>query len=150
MLISKHDCYKYLFDIKDKGIDVSEHISSLAVNGVPDSQTLKLITEHFNVPTIEFYKFLNNKKHNIIKETLSSQGAPVSTYIKIATSIITQATITLEKQFKDDLVGANKFMECLGLAKLSSALTEYFTTNNFTSLVETVNSVRTDIKLILD
>lgn len=153
MLITKHDAYKYLFELKDKGIDISKCIYEMGVTGRVGTESIKLLTEHYNLPVVNFYVLLNNKRngsHYLIKEILQCTGKPVSTYIKIATSLITQATITLEKQFQNDSLGANKFIECVGLAKLSNALSEYFTNNNYEPLVETIQDIRTDIKTLLD
>jgi hypothetical protein len=149
MLINKHDCFNILFEIQSKGNDVHNEITELMNNNViPKCVINELKEQHY--PTIEFYLNLNNKAHKIIKEVLCCENKPVSNYIKMATSIITQATITLEHMNPDDIVAQNTLIENLHLRELSKALNTYFTYGDYTSLVNTIKETRTDIKAILD
>lgn len=150
MLINKHDCYNVLFEMNSKGTDVHEDISKFMKN--PDYIPPIVIThlKEQNYPTIEFYLRLNNKAHKVIKEILTCENKPVSNYIKIATSLITQATITLEHTCKDDIQLQNQLIEALYLKELSNALNVYFSEGDYSKLVETVNRIRQDVKLILD
>ena len=85
-----------------------------------------------------------------LSRVLCCENKPVSNYIKMATSIITQATITLEHMNPDDIVAQNTLIENLHLRELSKALNTYFTYGDYTSLVNTIKETRTDIKAILD
>ena len=149
MLINRHDC----IDLLIKRKDTDEFISYL-LNHPEESINYDIcqyiIENDIEVPVIDHYRFLNNKAHKVIKEVLESEGKDVATYIKIATSLITQATITLEHQFKDDVKGANDFITNTLLSELSQALYLYFNHNDYSELVNTINKVKNDIKLILD
>ena len=57
------------------------------------------------------------KLHKIISELLRDDSKSACDCIKTITSLITQATITLEKQF-NDIEEANEFIECVGLKEL--------------------------------
>ena len=151
MLINRHDCIELL--MKQNDIKAEKLLSKLMSD--PNLTINKEICDYFierdlDVPTITHYKHLNNKAHKIIKEVLECDGKDVATYIKMATSLITQATITLEHQFKDNLEGANTFIQNTLLCELSQALYIYFNYNDYTELVNTVDKIRYDIKLILD
>lgn len=150
MLIDKHDCYNILFEMQSQGIDVHEDLTSLMNNSniVPKS-VINYLKEHQD-PTVYFYLNLNHKAHKIIKEVLCCENKPVSNYIKMATSIITQATITLEHMNPKDIDAQNTLIENLHLKELSKALTTYFTYGNYEPLVETIKETRLDIKAILD
>lgn len=156
MLLDKHECYNVLFDMRDNyGINIDKELSQLMSNSYDDNFIIpKSVITHLKGNksnyVIEFYMRLNNKAHKLIKQTLTCLNQPISVYIKIATSIITQSIITLEHDFKNDIVGQNKFIQCLQLADLSNGLADYFTNGDTTLLVSTVNSIRLDIKLILD
>lgn len=148
MLISKHDCFTILKELHNSGEDVSEEVKEAISGNIPKCVVHKLIEQDNDV--VRFYLNLNNKAHKIIKEILTCEGKPIKTYLKIASSIITQGLITMEHLYENDIQGQNKFIECLGLKELSFGISEYFATGNYESLVTAVNSNRNDIKLILD
>lgn len=150
MLISKHDCYNVLFELQSSGVDVHEDLKEFMRN---KTYTPKCVIDYLkdsNYPVIEFYLRLNNKAHKIIKEILTCENKPVATYIKIATSIITQATISLEHMDKDDIEQQNVLIDNLHLKELTNALNNYFTTGDYTLLVDTIKESREDVKAILD
>lgn len=150
MLINKHDCYSVLFEMQSQGKNVQEDISKFMKNHDYVPPVVITYLKEQNYPTIEFYLRLNNKAHKVIKEILTCDNKPVSNYIKIATSLITQATITLEHTCKDDIQLQNRLIEALYLKELSKALNIYFAEGDYTKLVETVNRIKQDVKLILD
>ena len=150
MLISKHDCYNILFELQSNGNDVHEDLKQFMKS---KNYTPKCVINYLkdsNYPVIEFYLRLNNKAHKIIKEILTCENKPVATYIKIATSIITQATISLEHMNKDDIEQQNVLIDNLHLKELTNALNNYFTTGDYTLLVDTIKESREDVKAILD
>lgn len=149
--LTKHECYNILFELESNGQDVHEDITK--VMSSKDSYIPEKVISHLkNIhhPTVEFYLTLNNKAHKIIKEILTCDNKPVSNYIKMATSLITQATITLEHMNPDDLDVQNRFIESLKLSEVSDALCTYFATGDFSKLVEVIKYIRSDIKCILD
>ena len=150
MLIDKHECYNILFDLQSSGIATHEDISRFMKERdyIPKCVINYLIEQ--NNPTIEFYKLLNNKAHKIIKEILTCENKTVSTYIKIASSLITQATITLEHTCQDDIDKQNELIKNLHLKELTHGLNIYFSTGNYRELVDVVLETRNDIKAILD
>ena len=80
----------------------------------------------------------------------NQQLVTVSTYIKIASSLITQATITLEHTCQDDIDKQNELIKNLHLKELTHGLNIYFSTGNYRELVDVVLETRNDIKAILD
>lgn len=149
MLANRHDCLSILYKLHESGVDVTNDLKDILDNDTtPKSVVNELIKENDNV--VNFYLNLNKKAHKIIKETLTCEGKPVATYLKIATSIITQGIIAMEHLYVDDIEGQNRFIECLGLADLASALSEYFANGDYTKLVEAVSNNKKDIKAILD
>lgn len=149
MLCSKHDCYSILSDLQKEGKDVSTELYEVIHNStVPKIVIKELISRDDAV--VSFYLNLNNKAHKIIKEVLTCEGKSVSTYIKIASSIITQGVITMEHIYESDIAGQNNFVECLGLKKLSEGINIFFETGNYKPLVEAVEQNRLDVKTLLD
>ena len=149
MLANKHDCYSILLELKNNGQDVSKELNEVISNKTLPKVIIKeLIKRDNNV--VNFYLNLNNKAHKIIKEILTCEGKSVSTYIKIATSIITQGVIAMEHLYESDINGQNDFIDCLGLKDLSNGIAEYFQTGDYKPLVEAVNRNRLDVKSLLD
>ena len=149
MLCNKHDCYSILADLQNSGNDVSAELYEVIHNStVPKIVIKELISRDDAV--VSFYLNLNNKAHKIIKEVLTCEGKPVSTYIKIASSIITQGVITMEHIYESDIEGQNNFVECLGLKRLSEGINIFFETGDYTPLVEAVQQNKLDVKTLLD
>lgn len=149
-MLNKHDCYEILFNMANEGLDVHDEISKVMTteNYIPKI-VINYLKEN-NDPTVKFYLNLNNKAHKIIKEILTCDNKPVSTYIKIATSLITQATITLEHMDPKDIKSQNLLIKSLKLSDISQSLSTYFNSGDFTSLVEIIKETRKDVKLLLD
>lgn len=151
MIINRHDCINLLLKY-DNEPECEQLLSNIINNNVDiNSDVLRyLLAKGEYIPVIEHYKLLNNKAHKVIKEILTCEGREVAIYIKIATSLITQGTITLEHKFKDDVKGANRFIAYTRLPELSEALYFYFKEGNFDYLVFEINNIRKDIELILN
>ena len=149
MLATRHDCYVILYEIQNSGTDVSSELNEVITkNSVPRVVVEELIKREN--PVVMFYLNLNKKAHKLIKELLTCDGKPVSNYIKIASSLITQCVIAVEHVYTDDVSGQNDFFECLGLKQLSDGIKTYFDTGDYRSLVEAVNRNKEDVKSLLD
>lgn len=151
MLINRHDCIEKLINCNDTEADILlDYLMKHPKEAINKDICNYFIKKKIEIPVIEHYKLLNNKAHKVIKETLECEGKDVATYIKIATSLITQGTITLEHKFKDSVDDANNFIRNTLLCELSQALYLYFNYNDYTELVSVIGDIRNDIKLILD
>lgn len=151
MLIEVHDCLDILLKYETEK-ECRDLISEFINNKCKISSDIIrfLLSKGEIIPTVEHYKLLNNKAHKIIHDIMICDGMEVFVYIKIATSLITQATLTLQHQFKDNIKGANSFIACTRLRELSKALSIYFETGHYETLVKEVNLIKQDIKLIID
>lgn len=151
MLANSHDCYTILVELEQSGIDVTDALHEvLREQRVPKIVVDELVKRED--PVAMFYLNLNNKAHKIIKELLTSDGtSPIGTYLKLATSIITQGIIAIEHVFDaSDVSGQNRFIECLGLKEISEGLSIYFTTADIVPLINTISRNKQDVKLLLD
>lgn len=137
-------------------LGLDNYISSYINNGEICTDALIKIYNYSqpaldNNKTLLFYKFLINKLHKIFTELLDDSPKTVCQCIKTITSIITQATITLEKQFgHEDLESANEFIDCVGLKDLSNALYIYFSTGDISEVENQLERVRQDIIFVKD
>ena len=97
MLVSK----EYYFEgLSHLSLDTQQSYLQkyLVTKKIEDEGIIEIHKQH-KIPVIEFYSMLHRKLHKIVTEVLDNRPRPLSECIKTVTSIITQATITLEKQF---------------------------------------------------
>lgn len=149
MLTSKHKCYSILFNLQNEGIDISNELNEVRVDNTTPKVVIRELVKNDD-DVVRFYLNLNNKAHKVIKNILTCDGKPVSEYIKIASSLITQGVITMEHIYQSDVAGQNEFVDCIGLRRLSEGINAYFNTGDYTDLVEAVNQNQIDVKLLLD
>lgn len=143
MLISKQDYFKRISELNDSDL-IRNYLDS---NNIDIDVILKL---HRIKPilTVEFYLFLLNKLHKITTNLMRLDPLPLSECVKTATSIITQATITLEKHSKNDLDISDEFIKCVGLSSLSKSLYIFFSTGNSDLLESELSRIREDILFV--
>ncbi len=151
MIITSKAYFKELLSHNE--LDLSNEISNFIDTCEVDNNVLLRIYnyEEKSNDVIDFYKFLINKLHKIITELLSDSPKTACQCIKTITSLITQATITLEKHFDaDNLEAANEFIDCLDLKALSNSLTEYFSEGNLSVLENQLLRIREDVIFVKD
>lgn len=145
MLISKNYYYEGISKLDNAQTYLQQYLISKKFSDA----AIIAIHKQKPIPVIEFYSMLHQKLHKIVKEVLDNRPRPVSECIKTATSIITQATITLEKQFSNATVKeSNEFIQCVGLEALSEALHIFFKSGNSEPLQSEINRVREDILFV--
>ena len=144
MLISKQEYFKRISTLDNSNDLIRDY---LATNTV-DTEILVKLHQEQPIPIISFYSMLLSKLHKITTELLRREPLQVSECIKTATSIITQATITLEKQFVNDSDSANEFMECTRLKHISKALYVFFSLGESKLLESELDKVRDDLLFI--
>lgn len=151
MVITSKAYFKEL--LSNSELDLSNYISNYIDTGNIDLSALLLIYNYNGVSntTIDFYKLLIKKLHKIVTELISDEPKTACRCVKTITSIITQAIITLEKQFDtNNLEEANEFIDCVGLKDLSNALSIYFSTGDLTEMENQLLRVREDILFVKD
>ena len=143
MLISKQEYFKRISELNDPNL-IRDYLAS---NDINTDVVLKL--HHIKpILTINFYSLLLSKLHKITTNLMRLNPLQLSECIKTATSIITQATITLEKHSKNDLDTSDEFIRCIGLPNLSKSIYIFFSTGNSELLESELNRVREDMLFI--
>lgn len=150
MIVSSKTYFKHI--LSESAINpklesaVAEYMSS---GNISDESIISLYSDSKTCKnyTIEFYKFLLNKLHKIVTELLNDEPKTACECIKTITSIITQATITIEKQF-DNLEDVNEFIDCVGLKELSYSLYKYFSSSDLSEIEKQLLRVKRDILFV--
>ena len=104
MLVSKQEYFKRISKLNDENL-----IRNYLITDTIDTSVIAKLHSTEPIPAVSFYSMLLSKLHKITVELMRLEPLQVSECIKTTTSIITQATITLEKQFKNDQESANEF-----------------------------------------
>ena len=148
MLVSKNYYYEGISKLTSSA-NQQTYLQKYIISKELCDEAIIELHQQDKIPVIEFYSMLSKKLHRIVKEVLDNRPRPVSECIKTATSIITQATITLEKQFSTSSIkDSNDFIKCVGLETLSEALHVFFKTGNSAPLQAEINRVREDILFV--
>ena len=150
MIVSSKTYFKHLLSESVVNTDLKPALADYMSTGVVNKEYL--INLYSNSKTcknyvIEFYRFLIKKLHKIVTELLSEEPKTACECIKTITSIITQATITIEKQF-DNLEDVNEFIDCVGLKQLSNSLYTYFSTSDLSAIEKELLRIRKDIEFV--
>lgn len=147
MIITHKKYYENLLKLDSEGR--GKYFYKYVNNKELDEQAIVEMHKQNPIPVVEFYSLLSKKLHRIVKEVVENKPRPISECIKTATSIITQSTITLEKQFDSSMIEeSNEFIKCVGLEDISEALYEFFKCGNSTKLQNEISRVREDILFI--
>ena len=150
MIVSSKMYFKHLLSENEIRSDLKDNVTDFMSSGNKDYSSIISLYSNSKICknyTIEFYKFLIKKLHKIVTELLSEEPKTACECIKTITSIITQATITIEKQF-DNLEDVNEFIECVGLRELSNSLFVYFSTSDLSEIEKQLMRVRNDILFV--
>lgn len=143
MLISNQHYFKRISELDDPNL-----IRDYLIYKDIDTDVLLKLHEAEPLLTIEFYSFLLNKLHKITTNLLRLEPLQVSECIKTATSIITQATITLEKHSKGNTEMSDEFIQCVGLPSLAKSIYVLFSTGKSEMLESELNRVRDDMLFV--
>lgn len=147
-MLNRQDCYKILFDMKEKGIDVTEQISQLSKNVKVPLQVIKFINENRELNVTTFYESLR-KKHNektsklylkIMKEDLDANEC-----LKTLSSYVTQVLIASEKI---QLSERKSFLESSHILQVISALHKYFASQELLECLDILKIIKSDIKIL--
>ena len=150
MIISQSYYFKHLIAESKNSAEAKQCLEQyIATSNIDNSYIINAYKSgKLDIKVIDFYKFMINKLHKIITELLDDSSKTACQLIKTVTSLITQSTITLDKQFDGDVELANEFMNCVGLKDLSQSLATYFTNGDLTDIKNQLNRVKADVLFV--
>lgn len=145
-MISKNDCLLLLMDIKNNGIDTSEHLKNLINSNNIPLNTLKFINDNRQLDLLNFYEKLrknyNNKKStlyiNIVKE-IDEPNEVLTTLSAMLTQLILFSKTLDNKQMFLKHARANDIVRVLSI---------YFTTYDLTNCLKLLRIIKADIKAL--
>ena len=152
MIITPERYFKKLLKLNKINSEVKPYLEEYVINKTLNENALVILykEKELDNKVVDFYQYLIKKIHKIYKELLRDEPKTACECIKTITSLITQATITLEKQFNNDVELANEFITCIGLKELSQALYTYFNKGDISDIEKELSRVKEDLIFIED
>lgn len=141
-MITRQTVITALVRLKDAGVDVSQQFESLKhSSGIP-KETIEFLRT--NSPQFMFYKDLQKHQKALIKNILDYENFDTIGKIKLCSSLITRAMISVEyKNFDKSL------LEDLELNRLSGALHKALNDRDYSQLDTVLAEQKRSIKLFV-
>lgn len=141
-MITRQTVISALVKLKDAGIDVSEQFESLKNNPGISKDLVEFLRVHS--PQFMFYKDLQKHQKALIKNILDYESFDTIGKIKLCSSLITRAMISVEyKNFDKSL------LEDLELNRLSEALHKALNDKDYSRLDKVLEEQKQSIKLFV-
>lgn len=141
-MITRQTVISALVKLKDAGIDVSEQFESLKRNSGISKDLIEFLRTHS--PQFMFYKDLQKNQKRLIKNILDYESFDAIGKIKLCSSLITRAMISVEyKNFDKSL------LEDLELNRLSEALHKALNDKDYSVLDKVLEEQKQSIKLFV-
>lgn len=144
-MITKNDCYLLLADLQNKGIDTTEPIRQLMMNGVT-MDVIKFINDNRQLDLTQFYENLrknyNKKKSslyiNIVKE-ITDPNEVLTTLAAMNLQILLFSKKVEDKQM---------FFRHSRASEITAVLNNYYKTYDITNCIKILRIIKTDLKAL--
>lgn len=141
-MITRQTVISALVKLKDAGVDVNEQFESLKNNPGISKDLVEFLRVHS--PQFMFYKDLQKNQKRLIKNILDYESFDTVGKIKLCSSLITRAMISVEyKNFDKSL------LEDLELNRLSEALHKALNDKDYSKLDKALEEQKQSIKLFV-
>lgn len=128
-MINRQTVFRALFKLKDAGIDVTAPLKSMELNqGIPQ-EVIGFLQDQS--PQFQFYRSIQQHQRALMKNILHYEELDVNSKIKVCSSLITRAVISVEYHNLDE-----SLLEDLRLDKLSKALNKALSDKDYSYLDE--------------
>lgn len=126
-MLTRQDVFSALFKLKNTGVDVTEQLNLMTQeNGIPKEVILFL---RDNSPQFMFYRDIQQHQRALMKNILNYEELDTIAKIKVCSSIITRAMISVEYKNLDE-----SLLDELELYKVSNALNMAFRDRDYSLL----------------
>lgn len=147
-MITKTDCLTLLFELKDKGVDVTSDIKYLLVHNEPTLEIIKKINDNMELNIRAFYEKLrksynNNKSKlyiNIVKEN-SLEPKEI---------LCTLASLQLQILLFNKTLNDPSFLRSVRFNEICDCLKHYYTTSDIIPSQKLLELFKADLKFLED
>lgn len=141
-MISRIDVYKDLFKLKNSGVDVSSQLKIMeSKSGIP-KEVVEFLQD--KSPQFQFYRDLKKNQRALMKNILRYESFDNKGKIKLCSSLITRAVISVEYKNLDE-----SLLDDLQLSKVSRAIDRALSDRDYSKLDEVLEGHRSAIRLFL-
>lgn len=145
-MITKTDCLTLLFELKDKGVDVTSDIKYLLVHNEPTLEIIKKINDNMELNIRAFYEKLrksynNNKSKlyiNIVKEN-SLEPKEI---------LCTLASLQLQILLFNKTLNDPSFLRSVRFNEICDCLKHYYTTSDIIPSQKLLELFKADLKFL--
>ena len=145
-MITKTDCLTLLFELKDKGVDVTNDIKYLLVHNEPTLEIIKKINDNMELNIRAFYEKLrksynNNKSKlyiNIVKEN-SLEPKEI---------LCTLASLQLQILLFNKTLNDPSFLRSARFNEICDCLKHYYTTSDIIPSQKLLELFKADLKFL--
>lgn len=128
-MINRQSIYNALFKLKNSGVDVSDQLKIMETrSGIP-KEVIGFLQDQS--PQFQFYRSIQKHQRALMKNILHYEELDVNSKIKVCSSLITRAMISVEYHNLDE-----SLLEDLRLDKLSRALHKALSDKDYSYLDE--------------
>lgn len=128
-MINRQSVFNALFKLKNSGVDVSRQLNLMKDNSGIPQEIVEFLRE--NSPQFQFYRSIQKHQRALMKNILHYEELDVRSKIKVCSSLITRAMISVEYHNLDE-----SLLEDLRLDKLSKALNKALSDKDYSYLDE--------------
>lgn len=147
-MLTRQDCYKILFEMSNKGLNVQKQISTLSTSTKVPIELIRFINQNRELNVTTFYESLR-KKHNAKSSKLylklMKEEIEATECLKTLSSYITQVLIMSESI---DTGERKSFYNSVRIKEALSALNKYFLEQDITECIDILKMIKSDIKIL--
>lgn len=128
-MITRQDCFNAIFKLKSAGVDCTEVLNLMQKEeGIPEG-VVKFLQDQS--PQFQFYRSIQKHQRALMKNILHFDEMDNKGKVKVASSLITRAVISVEYNNLDE-----SLLEDLRLDKIASALSKALSSKDYSYLDE--------------
>lgn len=146
-MLDKNYCYKILFEMKDD-YNVMPMLTLLSQSNIVPKKVVEFINQHRDLELTQFYsqirKMRNQKNSKLYYQLVNEDRDPIES-LKAVSSFITRALIYSEKLDSNERL---VFLKSARVQECSISLSKYFVDNDIRLVLEILNMIRDDIKML--
>lgn len=128
-MITRQSCYSALFKLKSAGVNVEDALKVMQSTTEVPEKVLDFLRD--KSPMFQFYRSIQQHQRALMKNILHYEELDVRSKIKVCSSLITRAMISVEYHNLDE-----SLLEDLRLDKLSKALNKALSDKDYSYLDE--------------
>lgn len=141
-MITRQSLYSALFTLKKSGVDISNQLKIMeSKSGIPP-EVVDFLQD--KSPQFQFYRDIKKNQRALMKNILHYESLDINSKIKLCSSLITRAMISVEYKNLDE-----SLLKELQLEKLSRALDKAFSDRDYSKLDEVLEGHKNAMTLFL-